>query len=80
MEIALGISEGLARNVLAAKVDGEVWGIAMRPIHTGFHDSAAHTGTIRKERQQYGHSSAHLMAEAIEQLYRGVKFGIGPEH
>jgi threonyl-tRNA synthetase len=77
LEIAMSISEGLARNVLAAKVDGEVWD-ATRPIHE---DSALQllTWNDTEGKAAVWHSSAHLMAEAIEQLYPGVKFGIGPD-
>ena len=76
MDVALSISEGLARNVLAAKVDKEVWD-ASRPITT---DVALQLLTWKdKEGQQtYWHSSAHLMAEALEALYPGVKLAIGP--
>ena len=75
MDVALSISEGLARNVLAAKVDKEVWD-ASRPITT---DVALQLLTWKdKEGQQtYWHSSAHLMAEALEALYPGVKLAIG---
>jgi len=77
MDIALSISEGLARNVLAAKVDGEVWD-ATRPINK---DSKLQllTWNDTEGKATVWHSSAHLMAEAIEQLYPGVKFGIGPD-
>ncbi len=77
MEIALGISEGLARNVLAARVNGEVWD-ATRPI---YQDSSLQllTWNDSEGKSTVWHSSAHLMAEAIEQLYPGVKFGIGPD-
>jgi threonyl-tRNA synthetase len=77
MEIAMSISEGLARNVLAAKVNGEVWD-ATRPIHK---DSTIQllTWNDNEGKATVWHSSAHLMAEAIEQLYPGVKFGIGPD-
>lgn len=76
LQIALSISEGLARNVLAAKVNGEVWD-ATRPIPT---DSTVQllTWADTEGRATFWHSSAHLMAEAIEALYPGVKFGIGP--
>lgn len=76
MDVALSISEGLARNVLAAKVDKEVWD-ASRPITK---DVALQLLTWKdKEGQQtYWHSSAHLMAEALEALYPGVKLAIGP--
>jgi threonyl-tRNA synthetase len=77
MEIALSISEGLARNVLSVKVDGEVWD-ATRPILK----DASVTLLTWEDRDGKGtmwHSSAHLMAEAIEQLFPGAKFGIGPD-
>jgi threonyl-tRNA synthetase len=76
LEVAQGISEGLARNVLAAKVDGEVWD-ATRPITK---DSAVQllTWNDTEGKSTFWHSSAHLLAEALEALYPGVKFGIGP--
>jgi threonyl-tRNA synthetase len=76
MDVALSISEGLARNLLAAKVDKEVWD-ANRPIH---HDVTLQLLTWKdKEGQQtYWHSSAHLMAEALESMFPGVKLAIGP--
>jgi threonyl-tRNA synthetase len=76
LEIAQSISEGLARNVLAAKVNGEVWD-ATRPIPT---DAKLVLLTINdtEGKSTLWHSSAHLMAEAIEALYPGTKFGIGP--
>ncbi|MEO6132360.1 MAG: threonine--tRNA ligase, partial [Saprospiraceae bacterium] len=76
MDIAKSISEGLARNVLAAKVNGEIWD-ASRAINT---DSTLQLLTWNDEGGKYAfwHSSAHLFAEALESLYPGVKFGIGP--
>lgn len=76
MDIALSISEGLARNVLSASVNGEIWD-ATRPIHE---DSSLklHTWQDKEGKSTYWHSSAHLMAEALEALYPGIKFGIGP--
>jgi threonyl-tRNA synthetase len=76
MQIAQSISEGLARNVLAAEVNGEVWD-ASRPIEE---DSAVKllTWNDAKGKSTYWHSSAHLLAEALEALYPGTKFGIGP--
>lgn len=76
LQIALSISEGLARNVLAAKVNGEVWD-ATRPIHS---DSTVQllTWNDKDGKSTFWHSSAHLMAEALEALYPGVKLGIGP--
>lgn len=75
-QIAQSISEGLARNVLAAEVNGEVWE-SNRPIHQ---DSEVKllTWNDDKGKSTFWHSSAHLMAEALEALYPGVKLGIGP--
>ncbi len=77
LEIAKSISEGLARNVLSAKVDNEIWD-ATRAIHQ---DSRVQllTWNDLEGKATMWHSSAHLMAEAIEQLFPGVKFGIGPD-
>lgn len=75
-EIALSISEGLARNVLAAEVNGEVWDSA-RAIEE---DASVKllTWNDSKGKSTFWHSSAHLLAEALETLYPGIKFGIGP--
>lgn len=77
MEIALSISEGLARNVLSAKVNGEVWD-ATRPIQRDA-DIQLLTWNDEEGKATMWHSSAHLMAEAVEKLYPGAKFGIGPD-
>ncbi|TJZ54874.1 threonine--tRNA ligase [Sphingobacterium olei] len=76
MQIALSISEGLARNVLAAEVNSEVWD-ASRAIEE---DASVKllTWNDDKGKSTFWHSSAHLLAEALESLYPGVKFGIGP--
>ncbi len=76
MEIAQSISAGLARNVLSAKVNGQVWD-AMRPIHE---DATIELLTFNdaEGKATFWHSSAHLLAEALEALYPGTKFGIGP--
>ena len=76
MDVALSISEGLARNVLAAEVNGEVWD-ANRAITA---DASLKLLTWRDEegKSTFWHSSAHLMAEALEGMYPGIKFGIGP--
>ncbi|MHA8105851.1 threonine--tRNA ligase [Aquirufa sp. 5-AUSEE-100C1] len=76
MEIALSISEGLARNVLAAKLNDEVVD-ASTPIES---DASVQllTWNDTEGKKTFWHSSAHLMAEAIEALYPGTKFGIGP--
>lgn len=76
MQIAESISQGLARNVLSAKVNGEVWD-ASRSIE----DNATLqllTWDDKEGKSTFWHSSAHLMAEALEALYPGIKFGIGP--
>lgn len=77
LDVARDISEGLARNVLAARINGEVWD-ATRPINT---DANLQLLTWNDDdgKSTMWHSSAHLMAEAIENLYPGVKFGIGPD-
>ena len=76
IEVAEGISSGLARNVLAAEINGEVWD-ATRMIH---HDSNLKLLTWDDENGKMAmwHSSAHLMAEALEALYPGIKLAIGP--
>lgn len=76
LDIARSISEGLARNVLSARVNGEVWD-ATRPISQ---DAEVQLLTWNDDagKATMWHSSAHLMAEAIEEMYPGVKFGIGP--
>lgn len=77
LEVAKSISEGLARNVLAAKVNGEVWD-ATRPIRNDAKVQLL-TWNDKEGKATMWHSSAHLMAEAIEALYPGAKFGIGPD-
>lgn len=76
MDIALSISEGLARNVLAAKVNGKVQD-ANLPIDE---DSTVQllTWNDTDGKSTFWHSSAHLMAEALESLYPNVKFWVGP--
>jgi threonyl-tRNA synthetase len=76
MDIAMEISEGLARNVLSASLNGEIWD-ANRAITT---DSTLtlHTWNDKQGKMSFWHSSAHIMAEALEALYPGVKLGIGP--
>jgi threonyl-tRNA synthetase len=75
-EIASSISEGLARVALAIEVNGEIRDLA-RPIDE---DSSIKILTWNDKGGKYAfwHSSAHLFAEALEELYPGVKFGIGP--
>ena len=76
LDIAKSISEGLARKVLAANVNGQVVD-ATRPIMT---DSTLQllTWVDKDGKATMWHSSAHLMAEALEALYPGVKLGYGP--
>jgi len=76
MQIARSISEGLARNVLAAEIDGKVWD-AGRPIEDDAKIRLL-TWNDTEGKSTFWHSSAHLMAEALEVLYPGVKLGIGP--
>ncbi len=76
MDVAKSISEGLARKVLAAEVNGEVWD-ASRPINADAHLKLL-TWDDKNAKSTFWHSSAHLMAEALESLYPGVKLGIGP--
>ena len=75
-QVALSISEGLARNVLAANLNGEVVD-SSTPIEE---DAALQllTWNDADGKKTFWHSSAHLLAEAIEALYPGTKFGIGP--
>jgi threonyl-tRNA synthetase len=77
LEIAASISEGLARNVLSVTVDGNVMDLT-RPI---MNDAKIRLNTWddKEGKATMWHSSAHLMAEAIETLYPGTKFGIGPD-
>ncbi len=76
LEIAKGISEGLARKVLAAEINNEIWDLT-RPITT---DSTLKLLTFQNDggKSTMWHSSAHLMAEAIEFYYPDVKLAIGP--
>ena len=76
LDIAKKISEGLARKILAAEVDGEVWDLT-RPIKK---DASIKflTWDDEKAKSTFWHSSAHLMAEAIESTFPGVRFWVGP--
>ena len=76
LQIARSISEGLARNVLAAKINEEVCD-ANRPIQSDCTLQLLTSSDVQGM-QTLWHSSAHLMAEAIEALYPGTQFGIGP--
>ncbi|MDL2282033.1 threonine--tRNA ligase [Parabacteroides sp. OttesenSCG-928-G06] len=76
LQIAESISSRLAQEVLAANVNGETWDLS-RPI-----DEDSTVKLLKWEEDEgkhaYWHSSAHLMAEALQELYPGIKFGIGP--
>ncbi len=76
MAVAKSISEGLARKVLAAEINGQVWD-ATRPIHE---DASLKllTWNDTNGKNTFWHSSAHLMAEAVESMFPGVKFWVGP--
>lgn len=76
LDVAQSISEGLGRNVLAAKVNNEVWD-ATRPIQNDARVQLL-TWNDTEGKSTFWHSSAHLLAEALEALYPGVKLGIGP--
>ena len=76
LDVAMSISEGLARNVLAAEVNGEVWD----PQRQMTSDANLKLLTWKDDegKSTMWHSSAHLLAEALEALYPGVKFWVGP--
>lgn len=76
MDVAMSISEGLARNVIAAEVNGEIWD-ANRPLTTDT-DLKLLTWRDKDGKSTMWHSSAHLMAEALEFFYPGIKLAIGP--
>lgn len=76
LDIAKSISEGLARNVLAAEVNGEVID-AFRPIHEDSHLKLL-TWDSNGGKSTFWHSSAHLLAEAVQFFYPNAKFAIGP--
>ncbi|MBV42412.1 MAG: threonine--tRNA ligase [Crocinitomicaceae bacterium] len=76
LDVAMSISEGLARNVLAAEVNGEVWD-PQRQI-TADATLKLLTWKDDKGKNTMWHSSAHLLAEALEALFPGVKFWVGP--
>jgi threonyl-tRNA synthetase len=75
-EIAKGIHPALAKDVLSITVNGELWDI-MRPIEKDAH-ILLHKWDDEHGKHAFWHSSAHLMAESIEALFPGTKFGIGP--
>jgi threonyl-tRNA synthetase len=76
LEVAEQISPRLAKEVYAATVNGEIWDLT-RPIDTDA-SLKLHKWEDAEAKHAFWHSSAHLMAEALESLYPGMKFGIGP--
>lgn len=76
MDVAKSISEGLAKKVLAAEINGEVWDLT-RPLKQDVQLRLL-TWEDATGKSTFWHSSAHLMAEAVEALYPGVKFWVGP--
>ncbi len=76
MEIAQSISPGLARMSLAIKVNDVIWDLNRKIVQDA--NIAILTWKDKGGKSTFWHSSAHLMAEAIESLYPGTKFGIGP--
>ncbi len=76
MDIAKSISEGLARKVLAANINGEVWD-AGRPIQQNSSLKLL-TWDDTEGKSTFWHSSAHLMAEAVQSIYPHAKFWVGP--
>ncbi|MEO0898043.1 MAG: threonine--tRNA ligase [Bacteroidota bacterium] len=75
-DVAMDISEGLARNALAIQVNGETWELN-RPITTDA-NVAILTWRDQKGKEAMWHSSAHILAEALEELYPGIQLGFGP--
>ena len=75
-EIAMGISPRLAADVIVASVNGEIYDLD-RPIEADA-ELKLHKWEDKEAKKAFWHSSSHLMAEALEALYPGIKFGIGP--
>lgn len=76
IDIAASISQGLAQNVLAVRVNGDVWDLT-RPITQDASIALLKWDDV-EGKKTFWHSTAHLLAEALESLYPGTKFGIGP--
>ncbi len=76
MEIAKSISPRLAKDVLSVSVNGEIWDLTRKIAENA--KVKLNTWDDREGKETFWHSSAHLMAEAIEYFYPGTKFGIGP--
>lgn len=76
IDIAKSISDGLARMILAASFNGEEWDIN-RPI-TADGEIKLFKWDDNEGKHAFWHTSAHLLAEALQELYKGIQFGIGP--
>ena len=76
LQIAESISPRLAQDVLAASVNGQEWDLS-RPINEDA-ELSLYKWEDAEGKHAFWHSSAHLLAEALQELYPGVKFGIGP--
>jgi threonyl-tRNA synthetase len=76
MQVAESISPRLAQDVVAASVNGDTWDLT-RPIHTDV-SIKLYKWEDEEGKHAFWHSSAHLMAEALQELYPEIKFGIGP--
>jgi threonyl-tRNA synthetase len=76
LDIAKSISNSLAREIVAVSVNNEIWDVT-RPIYSDA-SIVLHKFDSPEGKLTFWHSSAHLMAEALEALYPGIKFGIGP--
>lgn len=76
MEVAKSISEGLARNVLCATVNGEV--VELNRTINNDCTLKLHTWNDTEGKHTFWHTSAHLLASAVLELYPNAKFGIGP--
>ena len=76
LDVARSISEGLAKQVFAAEVNGEVWDLTRQL------PESSNLRLLKWDepgaRSTFWHSSAHLLAEALEALYPGIRLGIGP--
>ncbi|MCD4733163.1 TGS domain-containing protein [bacterium] len=77
IEVAEGISAGLARSVVGAVLDDELWDLH-RPIESGEHGFRLVKFDDPEGAEFYWHTSAHLLATAVQKLYPAVRFGIGP--
>ncbi len=76
LQIAESISPRLAQDVLAASVNGQEWDLS-RPVNEDA-ELSLYKWDDAEGKHAFWHSSAHLLAEALQELYPGVKFGIGP--